>query len=143
RHLAEPALHRAIAHQLGITADIDCARRVLRQGGEVGRSARLVLVFAALDRIGDGDDVRRLIVLHHLDDVAPDATVVVPVEVFAGDEVADLVEGLAIQEQRAEQRLLRLYRVRRDFECYELRINTRFERDALYGHFFGLPPRPE
>src|SRR5438046_2346764 len=96
------ALHRAIAHQLRVAPDVDGAGGVLRQRREVGGTAGLVLVFAALDRVGDRDDVRRLVVLHHLDDVAPDAAVIVTIEVLAGEEVADLVERLVVHQQRAQ-----------------------------------------
>ena len=129
--LAEPALHRAIAHQLCVAPDVDGAGGVLRQRREVGGTAGLVLVFAALDRVGDRDDVRRLVVLHHLDDVAPDAAVVVAIEVLAGEEVADLVERLVVDQQRAQQRLLRLDRMRRNPQCYKLRVSAFRSCDGL------------
>jgi len=41
--------------------------------------------------------------------VAKDAPVVVPVEVLAGHQVGDPVEGLVVEQQPAEERLLRLH----------------------------------
>ena len=77
----------------------------------------------------------------------PDAAVVVAVEVLARDQVGDLVERLVVEQQRAEQRLLGLHRVRRKPEGYELRIRILFARTSVrallrQGHFFCLPPRP-
>src|SRR3972149_3761377 len=55
---------------------------------------------------------RRCAGLDQLRDVAPDAAVVVPVEVPGRDQVGDAVECLVVEEQPAEERLLRLDRVR-------------------------------
>ena len=76
--------------------------------------------------------------------MAPDAAVIVAIEVFAGDQIGDAVERLVVDQQRAEQRLLRLDRMRRDPECYKLCVSAFLARDVLCdGHFFDLPPRPE
>jgi hypothetical protein len=56
--------------------------------------------------------------------MAPEAPVVVAVEVLAGDEVGHPVERLVIEEQRPEQRLLGLDRMRRDFQRQELRVGV-------------------
>jgi len=48
--------------------------------------------------------------------------VVVAVEIVGADEVGDAVESVVVEEQRAEQRLLRLYRVRWNLEREQLRI---------------------
>jgi hypothetical protein len=79
--------------------------------------------------------------------VAPDAAVVVAVEIVGRHQVGDAVERLVVEQQRAEQRLLRLDRVRRQPEGYELLISTLLPRTCVrallrQGHFFGLPPRP-
>ena len=63
RHLRQAPLHRALAHQLGVAAHVERARRVLRQRREISGSAGLVLVLARLDRLGDGDHVGRTVVL--------------------------------------------------------------------------------
>src|SRR2546426_8836102 len=113
RSLRQASLDRALPHQLGVAPDIERARRILRQRAEVGRSAGAVLVLARLDRLGNRDHVGRPGGLHQLGDVAPDAAVVVAVEIVAADEVCDAVEGVGVEQQRAGQRLLRLYRGRR------------------------------
>ena len=143
----ELALHRALAHQLGVAPHVERAGGVVRQRRQVGRAAGLVLVLAALDRLEHRDHVGRAGLLDQARDVAPDAAVVVAVEVLAGDQVGDLVERLVVEQQRAEQRLLRLHRVRRQPEGYELRISALLARIGVrallrQGHFFCLPPRP-
>jgi hypothetical protein len=112
-HGCEAPLHRALAHQLGVAAHVERARRVLRQRGEIGAAAGLVLVLARLDRLVDRDDVGGPVGADQLRHMAPDAPVVVAVEVLAGDQIRDAVEGLVVQEERAEQRLLGFYRMRR------------------------------
>ena len=107
-------MHGAVPDELRISPDVDRTRRVLRKRSQVRSAAGLVLVFTALDGVGDRDDIGGLIVLHHPDDVAPDASVVIAIEILAGDKVADLVEGVVIDEKRAEQRLLRLDGMRRN-----------------------------
>jgi hypothetical protein len=87
--LREAPLHRALAHQLGVAADVERARRVLRQRAEVGRAAGLVLVLARLDRLRDRDHVGGPARLDQPCDMAPQPAVIVAVEVLAGDEVRD------------------------------------------------------
>jgi len=50
--------------------------------------------------------------------------VVVAVEIVGADDVGDAVEGVVVEEQRPKQRLLRLYRVRRNLEREQLRIGA-------------------
>src|SRR3546814_2243183 len=51
-HLGEAPLHRALAHQLGVAADVERAGSVLGERREVGGAAGLVLVLARLHRLG-------------------------------------------------------------------------------------------
>ena len=82
--------------------------------------------------------------LDELHDVPPDAAVIVAVEVFRADQVGDAVERLVVDQQRPEERLLRLYRVRRYAERDELRVTRRLARELLgYGHSLYLPSRPQ
>jgi len=114
--LGEAPLHRALAHQLRVAPDVERARGVLRQRPEVGGAPGLVPVLARLDRFRHRDHVGGSAGLDQLRDVAPDAAVVVPVEVPGRDQVGDAVECLVVEEQPAEERLLRLDRVRRNLE---------------------------
>jgi len=53
------------------------------------------------------------------------------------DQIGDAIECLVVDEQRPEERLLRLYRVRRYTKRDELRISRRLARDLLgCCHFF-------
>ena len=69
--------------------------------------------------------------LDQLGDVPPDATVVVAIEVIRTDQIGDAIERVVVDEQRPEQRLLRLYRVRRYPKRDELRVSRRLARDLL------------
>src|SRR6185503_8584223 len=76
-------------------------------------------------------------------DMAPDAAMVVAVEVLPRDDVGDPVEGLVVEQQRAEQRLLRLDRVRWNLQRNELCVGGFRARDGLNDrhYFFDLPAR--
>jgi hypothetical protein len=126
----EAPLHRALADELRVAPDVERARGVLRERREVGRPARLVLVLARLDGFGDRDHVGRPSRLDEARDVPPDAPVVVAVEVLARHQVGDAVEGLVVEQQCAEQRLLRLHRVRRNPER-EYRVRAFLSRYLL------------
>ena len=73
--------------------------------------------------------------------MAPDAPVVVAVEILRRNQVGDAVERLVVEEQRAEQRLLGLHRMRRKLERDELRIGgVRVALPAVHGHLVVTPP---
>ena len=131
RHLREAPLHRALAHQFGVAADVGGAGGGLRQGRQVGGAAGAVLVLARLDRLAHRHDVGGTVQLDQARDVAEDAAVVVAIEVLRADHVGDAVEGLVVEEQAAEQRLLRLHRMRRDLQRQELRIAALLARCRL------------
>jgi len=61
-------------------------------------------------------------VLDQLDDVAVDQAMVAAVEVRLGHEVGDAVPRGVIEQQAAEHRLLRLHRVRRQFDQIDLAV---------------------
>ena len=113
-------------------------------GDEIRGAAGFVLVLARFDRLGHRDDVRRTARLHQARDVAPDAPVVVAVEVVGRDDVGDAIERLVVDEKRAEQRLLRLHRMRRKLEREKLRICAFRARYLLVcnGHLFVTSPGP-
>jgi hypothetical protein len=113
---------RALAHDLGVAADVVRRRRVLREARQVGEPARPLLVLARLDRLGDRDDVGGLALLDELGDVPEDAPVIVAIEIVDRDRVADAIPRAVVEEQPAENRLLRLDRVRRDLQADELAV---------------------
>src|SRR5262245_18334986 len=76
--------------------------------------------------------------------MAPDAAVIVAVEVLRRDQVGDAVERLVVDQQRAEQRLLGLDRMRRQVERDELLIGRVRARYRLcHGHRCGYIPEAE
>jgi hypothetical protein len=75
--------------------------------------------------------------------VPVDATVIVAIEVGLGDEIADLVEGVVVEQQAADQRLLGLDRMRRYLERQELRIASCLVRGLrLRGACHRAPQAP-
>src|ERR1051325_18376 len=79
---------------------------------------------ALADRLRARHQVGVLARLDQPRDVAPQPPVIVAVEVLAGDEVRHPVERLVVEQQRPEQRLLGLDRMRRDFQRQELRVGV-------------------
>jgi hypothetical protein len=61
-------------------------------------------------------------VLDQLGDAAVDQTMVVAVEIRLDDQVGNLVPRAVFQQQPAQQRLLRLHRVRRQLDRLHLRV---------------------
>jgi hypothetical protein len=67
--------------------------------------------------------------------------VVVAVEVVRADQVGNAVEGLVVEQQRAEQGLLGLDRVRRDLERKYVFLSSASVRRCLsYRHPLLSPP---
>ena len=73
-----------------------------------------------LERLRDGDDVDRLAALEQLEDRGVDPAVRLAVEVGRPQELGDLDDRVAVDEDRAEHGLLGLEALRRqavDHEC--------------------------
>ena len=73
----------AVANDLGIATDVLRRRSVLRQRAEIGEAPGPVAVLAGLDGLVDRHHVSRAAFLYELGDVAPDAPVIVAIEVCA------------------------------------------------------------
>ncbi|MGW8270506.1 MAG: hypothetical protein ACWGNS_08625 [Burkholderiales bacterium] len=58
---------------------------------------------------------------------------VVAVEIFRRDEIGHAIEGLIVEQKRAEQGLLRLHRVRRHLQRMELGIRAFLTRSDTAG----------
>ena len=149
--LREFPLHRALAHQFGVAADVQRAGRILRKRAKIGHAPGLVPVLARLDRFENRDDVGGAARFDQLADVTKNPPVIVAVEIVDRDQIRDLLPGLVVQQQPAKQRLLGLDRVRRyaqrkqlrvsrfDIECCDLGCARHGER-ACYTKQKGLSP---
>src|SRR5262249_40268940 len=75
-----------------------------------------------LDRLGDREDVRGLVVFDEPRDGAPDEPMVMSVEIRFGDQVADAIPRGIAEQQATESGLLRLHGVRRQSQRFDLRV---------------------
>ena len=84
-----------------VLRDMDRGRRLVRQARQVGPAADRVKFVTPLERLGDGHDVDRLATLVEVEDRGVDAAVGLPVEVGGPEELRDLDDCVAIDEERA------------------------------------------
>ena len=122
----------------GVLAGEDGSGRLLGERREVGPAADLLEVAAALQRLRDGDDVDRLATLPQLEHRGVDAAVGLPVEVVRPDDVGHLDDRVAVDEERAEDRLFGFDALRR--KAIEGHADSELGAGPVNGG--GLPPRP-
>ena len=97
----------------GVLGGVDGGGRLVRQAGEVGAAADRFELVASLERLRHGDDVDRLAALEQLEDGRVDRGVGLPVEVLGSQELRDLDDRVAVDEDGAEHGLLGLEALRR------------------------------
>ena len=97
----------------GVLLDVDRGRRLVRQARQVGAAADGLELVLALERFGDRDDVDRLAALEEVQHGGVDPRVRLPVEVGRPQELGDLDDRVAVDEQGTEHRLLSLETLRR------------------------------
>ncbi|MNI52311.1 hypothetical protein D3C73_1070780 [compost metagenome] len=102
------AQHGALAHDLGVAADVGGRRGVVRQRVQIRQAARVFGLAGADQRFVDGDDVGGPRQADQTGDVVPDQPVVVAVEVLFDQHVGNTVPRGVVQQQTAQHRLLRL-----------------------------------
>jgi hypothetical protein len=117
--------HRALAHDLGVAADVGGARHALRQGVEVGQPAAFLGLAQALQLLEHGDHVGRLGGIHQRRHRREDHAVLEAVEVRFGQQVADPVPCAVVEQEAAEHALLGLDRVRRHAQPGDLVVGAR------------------
>ena len=92
----------------GVLDGVDGGRGLVRQARQVRSPADRLELVASFERLGDGDDVDRLALVEQLEHRGVDRPVRRPVEVLRAEELGDLDDRVAIDEDRAEDRLLGL-----------------------------------
>ena len=97
----------------GVLRDVDRGRRLVRQARQVGATADGLELVLALERLGDRDDVDRLAALEQVQDGGVDPRVRLTVEVGRPQELGDLDDRVAVDQDRTEHRLLGLETLRR------------------------------
>ena len=112
-HVHELAAEPAIVDQAAVLAGVDDADHGREELRQVGGAAHLVELAGVLEFRAQGDDVGELAGLHPALDGAEDAAVDRVGEVLGRQELRDLLVGLVVGQQGAEQRLFRLRALRR------------------------------
>ena len=97
----------------GVLGDVDGGRRLVREARQVGAPADRLELVLALERLGDRDDVDRLAPLEQVQRSGVDPPVRLPVEVGRPQELGDLDDRVAVDEDGPEHRLLGLETLRR------------------------------
>ena len=118
----ELAQDRAFAHDLRVMADVGGGRHVLHERAQVREAADVVELLHRLQRLRQRHHVDRLALAAQLRDVPVDDAVRIAVEIVLADDVADAVRGLVVEQQAAQDRLLRLQRMRRQLQGIDLGI---------------------
>ena len=119
----QPAHDRALAHDLGIALDVVGRGHALRQRGQIGQAAGAITILATFDRLIHRHHIGRTALLQQTQDVAPDAAMVITIEIGLDQHVADLVDGTVVDHQSAQHRLLGLDGMRRHLQLQQLGID--------------------
>ena len=109
----EAAQRRGALDDARVVLDVDRGGNGIEQAGKVGEPACLIVLPAPLQLVGEGDEVSRLAPVVEIENGAIDETVGDGVEVFRPQEGRHPDDGVAVDEETAEHRLLRLHIVRR------------------------------
>ena len=113
RRRDEVPQHRLALDDAGVVDGVDGGGRLVAEHREVGATADGLELVDALEHLGDGDDVHRLASLEELEDRGVDDPVRLAVEVLRPEELGDLDDRVAVDEDGAEDRLLGLDALRR------------------------------
>ena len=131
--------YRPFANNFGVALDIGRRWRVRSQFAEVGQPAGTLALARCIQCFGDGDDVGRLGIFKQILDLPENAPVFVPVKVGIRNLIADAIPGLVIQQQAANNGLLRLDGMRRNTQLIDDGIgNTGLGWASVHGGQFKL-----
>ena len=131
--LDQLAQDRALAHDLGVAADIGRARHILGQLVQVGQAADLVGLALAFELLEYRDHVGRLVGVDQLGDRTVDQLVLEAVVVRVLQQIADAVPGTVVKQQAAEHAGLGLDRVRRHAQLGDLSVLGGRRQECIVG----------
>jgi len=109
----EVAQDGALAHDLGITADVGGGWGVGRQLTEVGQTAGFVCQAGLFDGFGDGHHIGGFGAFEQTRDLLEDEFVFAAIEVGFGQQVGNAIQRFVVQQQATEHRLFGFDGVRR------------------------------
>ena len=104
----EVAQDRLAFDDPGVLHGVDGGRGLVRQARQVRAAADRLELLAPFERLGHGDDVDRLALVEQLEHGRVDGAVGRAVEVLGPEELGDLDDRVAIDQDRAEDGLLGL-----------------------------------
>ena len=113
RRADQAAQDRLALDDPGVLGGMDRGGRLVGQAREVGPAADRLELFLALERLGHRHDVDGLAPVEQLQDRGVDPGVRLAVEVLRTQELRDLDDGIAIDEDRPEHGLLGFKTLRR------------------------------
>ncbi len=98
--------HGLALHDPRVLRGVDGGRRLVAEAREVRTTAHRLEILAPLERFGDRDDVDRFATFEQVEDGGVDAPVRLTVEVLRSKELGDFDDGIAVDEDGTEHRLL-------------------------------------
>ena len=106
------AQNRAIAHDLGIAANVARTRHVLGQRVQIGEPPHLLCLALVLQMLKNGNDVSWLIAVDQHTDRGVDKTVLMAVKVCIHQDVTHPVPGFVVKKQATDHAGLPFNRMR-------------------------------
>jgi len=110
----------ALAHDLGVAADVARAGHVLRQRIQVGKAPDLVRLAQPLQLFVHRDHVGRLGGVDQATHGRVDQPVLIAVEVAVSEQIPNPVPGVVVQQEPAQHAGFRFDRVRRNAQLRDL-----------------------
>ena len=114
RGRGERAQYRLLAHDARVVGDVGGGRDAGGELGDVSRAADRFELAARAQRVGHRDGVDRLVAVRQLGHHAKDLAMRLAIEVVGVEDFEGLVDGLVLEQDRAEHRLLGLQILRRN-----------------------------
>ena len=113
---------------------VDRGRDRVHQAGQVGRTANFLEPIAPAQLVAEGHEVDRLALTMEREHRLVDLAVLGAVEVAGLEEVADPKDRIGIDEDRSENALLRLDRLRRQLvDAHQSLLSIPVQADGGHG----------
>ena len=131
----QAAHHRLLADDARVVGDVGRRRHLIDEGRQIDGAADLLELVLLLEALAQGDQVDRLVVLEHVEHRGEETAVRAAVEILRLEDLDDPRQHRVVEQDRAEDGLLRLDVLRR--EPVETRV-----RGGRGRHGSGPPGAP-
>ena len=112
----EAAERRFSLHEFGVVGDIGSTWDAVDESGKRRGTAHGVYVTLFFEAVGNGEDIDRFARFVELDHGFVDHAVYVAVKVVCLENIGDFGDGVFVEHERSQDRLLRLFGMRRHAE---------------------------